>query len=1385
MQYKAGYFLNSIFDLFINQAEKEKAEKIVHQLSHFHVATKDELAHQKVDYISEIKVVNNIISRGCPTLASSYIEDILATTFGANKKEVSKLNHISYPFKNDSLTEELFRALHIIDPRINKENQSIHFEEQWKNKKNALKLDFKYSFVPEYLGKAFIQLIDEERTYQSLVKSTNYQGLQSDLDADFSKVLDRKCNFVIEMPYEHQGSKGMAIELDDTPTDTKYDHEIEQQKQAYCDRLGLSAPLIIDTQQMAESGAQMRPLIDFSYNEYFDTIAKNYRSPLYKSQEGLQALQYTLTPLAIARIEKVVIEYLLSGKLSLKDSTWNIAVIERDIPCAHLAFQDLKLHFENLFALKGEKLEFPELKLSIYRTQEFKNAKLNVIYPGNIKFIENFDNKAEYDLLIDISVLQRVGVVNSPYETQAKHKIAINSVRSINSESGILTDKSIRYLDLYSKRLDDSKKERTHLALKYFLRNIFRKDLFLPGQIELINEILQKNNTLALLPTGGGKTIAYQLAGFLQPGVNIVVNPIMSVMIDQSISLKNFGIDSILSINSSLKIPEKLDKQLTLFENGACLFAFISADYLHRKDGRNACYAMEHNNVYINQFVIDEAHCLSEWGHDFRPFYSKLGDVKLQLFKNKTKQTIPSVALTATAGYSCINNIKKELQISDESIINAPVNDAKLNFKIIDTTSNQLKADMNMSQIESLVGGRKQVHFSFLVKDLFPENRDINESKDTVIFCPTAYGKTGVSDKFGDGLADKLKNNFESLKIGCFWGTTDDGSDNVPLYDAQKSETNYTKFVNNQLDILVTTSAFGIGTNKADIRNIIYFSPPSSVEGFIQQSYRAGRDGQQTNCSVVIDKQEFIVNESDPVGKYLPDNKTNFDKYLSYSEILQKYKGQDKELLLINELLYDLKNDSKNYKSIINQELKNEYQVDIDLDLQPKNNPNRLYLNQDDKTYGYIDLLSLKPNSEESSFEPKYSEELLFFVVNELKKRSFGSNEYAKILQSEVYSSSTEGIIKATNTLKAGANKELVIPFENNSLAEISEILIKEVSASFSQNKIREFYLLSNSYDSFVDKINKIKSITNKKKVLEKIGDLYLTIRLKEDTQLAIYRLSKLGFIEDYLIDELNHQFIIKVKKQNIEAHLLKLYDILDDSLVPEKAVEYKMVLSKAEDKLKVAIESYIEFCYDFIVKERFNSVETLHKILTQIPENKSVSKEVNQQIKNYFDNYFRARYCNSYFGTAAGTSPLNGTNQDFKIVKNYLDQMGLLKENWLHLKKSSEIVSAQLPDNFGPYLLDAYTTIAFGEKDDEIIDQALDQIARGLIRMRKQENYQKENYQADIQSFLEYIYETRPDLKETMEQIIWLRMHYIWLKDFNKGLEIGTSTSSVTNIGN
>jgi len=1369
MQYKAGYFLNSIFDLFLNQSVKEKVEKIVFQLCHFDLETKDEILHQQVDYISEIKVINNLISRGIPTYPSSFIEDLLATTLGNTKRELSDQNQLTHRFIDDSITEDILKAIHIIDPRVNKTNQFIDIEEKWKLKGAGFKVDFLYSLLPEYLGQAYIQLIEENRDFNSLIYSSRITEI-NDLLETYESILKYKNDFVLEMPYEINYSKGITIEIDETPSETKYQFEIDQLKKALCKNLSWSEPFVVDTHKLAESNIILRPLMNFTYNEYFDTICKNYRNPVYNSIGGQNALQYTLSPIAVARIQKTIIEYLLSGKLNLDAEIWKIGIIERDVPCAYLAFQDLRLHFENLFALEGKNKKMPELKLSIYRTEEFKNAKLNLIYTGAISSIENFDENEEFDLLLDISMLQRNGIINKEYNTKAKNHAIIKSVRSINAKRKILTDKFIQYQDIFSTNTEEKIKNKSINALKYFLRNLFRKEAFLPGQLELINKSFQQKNCLGLLPSEESKRIAYQLATLLQPGISIVVNPILSVTTDQVVALRETGIDYIANINSSIINPEVFANELLKLENSQCLFLFISPDFLRQKELRETLYSVQQKNLFFNYFIVNEAHCLSEWGHDFRLSYHKLGELKELIIKNNNKQVIPIVATSSTASNACQTDILSELQIEPENIIEVSRQYSNLNFKIIDSTSDQIKPEMSIGQIKQLIGARKQVHFSFLIKEMFPELKEHNKNNNTLIYCPSVYGNSGVSDTHGDGLADKLSNNFEKLKIGSFWGSPDELPDKAVLQDNIQSEKNQIKFINNEFDILITSPSFGIGISKPDIRNIIYFSPPLSIENFIQQTSLAGQDGKEASCAVIIDKQEFTLPENSTLSGFIDTSKTTFDKYLAYEKILEKYKGKEKELTVLRELLSGTQSDKATYIDIIQDIVENEFDIHTELVFQPKNKPARLYINSGDKTFGYVDLSNYRPNIDESNFEPESSLNLVLFITYEIKKRCSTPERCYEILSNELNQSEIDGIESILSKLKTGSIQELVIPYTNNCVTAITEILQKELTESFTKDKIKQFYLSSLSIYDFLEKLYEIKTLDKKNKIYDAIHQLYNQGRFKVETQNAIYRLSKLGFIDDYLIDEINHQFIIKIRKKTNEAHLINLYGMFESFLLPEKASEKKIETEKiAGNYIKKAIDGYIEFCYNYIVKERIGSIETLNDIFLQIIENKNPLNNYNLGIQELFSNYFNAKYTSSFLGLIPGSNGLNEGNHDFSIVESYLTKLGPLKENWAHLKKSTELISKLLPDNPIPYLLDAYTNLVSGEKDEQSIDSAFDLIARGFIKMRKVNGYNPDKYQNNIQSFLDLLYQHRPDLKATYESVLWLRLHYIWLKDFNK----------------
>ncbi len=1367
-QLQAGYFLNGIFDLFVNPAEKEKIGKIVEQLCYFDLETDATLKPIDFKYAPETKIINNLITRGLPTNPSLFIEEMLSTTFAHAEKTFDKYNSIKYRFNKIELSDEIYRALHIIDPRINKENQFADNKNEVFN--DYFRNNFHQLILPEYLGEAFIQLISTQRTYASIA-GEGRKLLSEDFKERFADILQKKVDFSIEIPYKINNVKGISIEIDDTPVETGYDFEIEQLKTTFAGEIGWDIPFKINTDDFANSSDELRPIINFTYNPYFDTIGKNYRSPLYKNKDGLDALQLALTPIAVARIQKTIIEYILAQKLKFSATSWNIGIIERDVPCAYLAIQDLKLQFNKLFALKGENKQLPEINLSIYRTKEFKNASLNTIYSGNIQNIDNFDEEEAFDLLIDVSVLQRSGLINKKYYTKAKNKAVIRSVHSINSQRKILTGKLIRYHDFKSGIKNDKKTDKAREALKHFLRNIFRKENFLPGQLELLEKNLQLNNSLGLLPTAGGKSIAYQLSAFLQPGFTLIVSPLMSVMLDQIKALKNAGIDTVNYINASVKSQKEIQERYHSIETGKALFVFTEAEYMHHKQMQKSLDIVSENKIYPAYLVVDEAHCLSEWSHDFRPEYHKLGELSHKKLVPKNLRFTPIQALSATASYNVCWDIYEELFIEEKNTVSAKSSEQNINFKVIDVTGTAIKPDMPVKQAKYLSGSRKQVHFSFLMEELFPKGISKGQDNATLIFCPEPYGETGISDEKGDGLADKMEANFDKLRIGRFWGASNDGADSVPISLSEESEEDHQKFLNNEIDILIATKAFGIGINKPDIRNIFYFNIPASVEAFIQQSFRAGNNEKTTNCSVLIDRQLINIPEESLLKKYLPYDKINIDKYFALNSLLKNYRGKQKELGQINDLL---ENEFKaiSYLDIIRKLFKNEFNQSIELRFQPENNPARLYLDADeDKTYGYIDLKTLIIRYGESAFETQKSIKRLSFVLDEIKKRCKEKN-IVNCLQKKQKPVQEKGISTLLAGMKTKEQTNYYLAFENFAIEEIAAFLQKNVSQAFTTDAIENIYKTTNTFEDFYHELNELNLIgikTSKINVKQEVEKRYYKIRTKAETFTSIYRLSKLGVIEDFTIDPVEYRFELKIKKKSPEIYLLNQNNIVKQFILQDKYLEIKNRNTELnKNTIKNALQAHVNYIYDYILPERIKSVNILMQNLEKLANSEHKTNS-NHNLNEYFSNYFTARYSNTEFSAIENVVPLSNENQNFKTINDYIFNIGYYTDNWLHLKKSTNFIAENYPKNYISLLLNAFAELMSGTEDEKVIDTALNQISRGFIRMRQKENFEYDQYLNEIKSFLDYLYDNRSDLKEKYEPVMWLRMHAVWMHDFNK----------------
>lgn len=344
------------------------------------------------------------------------------------------------------------------------------------------------------------------------------------------------------------------------------------------------------------------------------------------------------------------------------------------------------------------------------------------------------------------------------------------------------------------------------------LKSYFGYDKFRPLQKEIIENVLNGKDTLAIMPTGGGKSICYQVPAIIFNGITIVVSPLISLMQDQVNSLVENGISAVY-LNSSVDWDVYLDTVKEI-KNGNIKIVYVSPEGLNTLKMQNMFHECL---VPIKCITIDEAHCVSEWGHDFRPDYMEIANFRAQ-FPNAV-----CLALTATATKQVQSDIISNLRLKSPEI------------KI---------ASFNRENIFLEVKAKKNA-FSQVV-ECIKEHQ--NESG--IIYC--------FSRKQVDSLTDSLKElNFSVLKY------------HAGLTDKERSK-NQELFLKDECQIMVATVAFGMGINKSNVRFVIHYDMPKSLEEYYQEIGRAGRDGLASHALLLysgadIHKIKFFFNEaSDP-----------------------------------------------------------------------------------------------------------------------------------------------------------------------------------------------------------------------------------------------------------------------------------------------------------------------------------------------------------------------------------------------------------------------------------------------------------------------------------------------------------------------------------------
>ncbi len=510
-----------------------------------------------------------------------------------------------------------------------------------------------------------------------------------------------------------------------------------------------------------------------------------------------------------ARLQYALAHALERGHLKMSQSIWNINIASQRCTAdvIEAATRDFNQMLDGLNVLFGGKAATPRIVISHGETSHDEHDLTIGLYPFESALTVENVSQGEQILLCSAAI---------PVALETR-------ITGTNARS-------------YVNNLELREVEQ-HLTV--FLQTLFRKRKFRAFQCEALLNVLQGKDTVTLLPTGAGKSIIYQIAGLLLPGVTLIIDPIIALIHDQIEGLERVGIDKAIGITSTMdQQTQKLE--MMRIEKGVAYFVFVAPERMQMPEFRNALRALRGLRV-INMAVIDEAHCVSEWGHNFRPPYLKLASSLRGICQSPDGSSPTLLALTGTASRAVLRELVAELDIDDA--------DASAIVRPLTFDRQELK--FHISRIRR--NEDRLATIKWILNSL-PEEFGLQPA---VFYKPSgSLTRSGivftlhVNGRFGH---EAVKSDIEKLikvPVTTYSGKVPKGVQ-ASRWDMIKQK-NASDFKANVASVIVATNAFGMGIDKPNIRWSLHTGIPLSMEAFYQEAGRVGRDKSDAHCHLIF-----------------------------------------------------------------------------------------------------------------------------------------------------------------------------------------------------------------------------------------------------------------------------------------------------------------------------------------------------------------------------------------------------------------------------------------------------------------------------------------------------------------------------------------------------